>query len=270
MPSGSSDGSPAAAARRLLEDDAADVVLEVVREKRATDPVETLLGGTGRVEPLNGRGEVRYDLSALFAQPGGSPLPSGSATPRPSAGSSPVPGARDSPLPSSSPTPSPRTPDLVDVIWTPTDIYVRIVGAEAGAWESRTRDEGRLSGGLIGRLPDETLGLVSLIAASDPDRAVPLEPAEIDGVTAQRWMVTVPVEAAVSAGVPAQTPDAAVLKRAYGVSEIDIEVWLVADDLRRLRYAFHREKAPYGGPDLTTTTYDWRPAADAIPIEIPD
>jgi hypothetical protein len=158
----------------------------------------------------------------------------------------------------------------VELIWTPDDLFVRIAGDTADAWESRTRQEGRVSGGLIGRLPDEPLGLLMLLAESDPDQAVALQPADLAGDTAQRWTVTVPIETSASNGVPAQIPDAAAIRRQYGVSELDIETWLVAGELRRLRYAFHRETAPYGGPDDTTTTYEWRPAADDTPIVIPE
>ena len=210
--------------------------MRVVREKRATDPIETLITGAGRVEPAIGRGRVSYDLAGLFAPPGE--------------------------------TPPPSSPDVVDVIWTPNDMYVRL--AQRSAWESRTREHGRENGGLIGRLPDEVLGLVALVAESDPSRAVALEAADLDGATAERWSVSVPIEAAALDGVPADAPDADTIRRQYGISDIDIEAWLVDDQLRRLRVAFRREKAQYGGTDVTTTTYDWQRASDGTPIAIPE
>lgn len=231
-----SAGPPQEAARQLLAAAAADVEYSVVREKGPTDPVETLIIGNGRVEPATGRGRVRYDLAGLFARPG----------------------------PSASPSPL----DVVDVIWTTADMYVRTDVKEA--WQSRTRARGRTTGGLLGRLPDEVLGLVTLVAQSDPDRTTALEPTSLGGEQADRWVVTVPLEAVAAAGVPAEMPDAEQLRRVYGISELGIEVWLVENALRRVRIAFHRDAAPYGGPDLTTTTYDWSPASDAVPIAIPD
>ena len=59
------------------------------------------------------------------------------------------------------------------------------------------------------------------------------------------------------------------LRQIYEITELPIEVWLVDGEIRRLRYAFAREKALYGGPDRTTTTYDWIPASDQLPIELP-
>lgn len=229
--------TPSVAAQRLLAADAAQVELSVVREKRPADPIENLVTGSGRVEPSIGRGHVSYDLSGLSAPPG--------ATAPPAAAPS------------------------VEVIWTPDDLYVLIPGGQEPEWQSRTRDEARRGGGLVGRLPDEVLGLVTLVAESDPGRVVALDDARIEGARATRWLVPVTVEEAVLEGVPADAPDAAVIRQTYGITDIEIEAWLVEGALRRLRVAFARENAPYGGPDRTTTTYDWRPADDAVPIEIP-
>jgi hypothetical protein len=236
-PSQSLEGRPQAAARRLLEADGARVSMSVIREKRPVDPVETLLTGSGRVEPARDRGHIRYDLSGLVAHP--------------------------------SPSPSAGTPEVVEIIWTPDDVAVRIAGVAHGDWQSRVRDEARVRSGLIGRLPDEVSGLLTLVAGSPPDRTVRLEAAELDGSPAERWMVAVPVEVAAGAGVPADVPDADGIRRAYGIEEIEIEVWLVDGSLRRLRLEFRREKAPYGGPDRTTTTYEWYPPSDPTPIELP-
>jgi hypothetical protein len=110
---------------------------------------------------------------------------------------------------------------------------------------------------------------VKLVAESDPDDAAPLEAADLAGDTAHLWLVTVPVEAAALAGVPAEMPDAGAVRSQYRIAEIPVEVWLVDGAIRRVRVAFHRDKAPYGGPDVTTTTYDWLPAGDTKAIEIP-
>jgi hypothetical protein len=225
------------------------VSLVVERQKRPTDPAETLVTGTGRVEPSAGRGHWRYDVSALFAPP--------SETTSPGTTSSPP------------ATPPPAPLDVVEVIWTPTDIYVRVADVKTGSWESRSREDGRRSGGLIGRLPDEPLGLVTLVANSDPREATPLDSADLGGATAERWLVTVPLETATAAGVPPELPDAKAMRAQYGITDLPIEVWVVDDTVRRLRVALHRDAAPYGGPDTTTTTYDWLPARDTVPIEIP-
>ena len=225
------------AALQSLQTEAADIALTVIREKRAGDPIETLLTGSGRIEPAVGHGHVRYDLRGLL----------------PSAAGSPAPGALNE----------------VELIWTETDLFVRPTGAPASEWERRTRDDGRSSGGLIGRLPDEVLGLMRLVSASGAGTTTRLGPAVLDAVAADRWVVTVPAAAAAAEGVPAEFPHADVIRRVYGLDEIDVEVWLVNAAVRRLRLVFERAQAPYGGPDRTTTTYDWQGAPDAIPIEIP-
>jgi hypothetical protein len=91
----------------------------------------------------------------------------------------------------------------------------------------------------------------------------------MDGQVADRWLVQVPVDAAVIEGVPADTPDATTVRATYSVDDITIEAWLVRGDVRRLRYALEREHAPYGGPDRMTVTYDWSPANDPGPIVVP-
>lgn len=225
------------AALQALQTASADIALTVTREKGAGHPIETLLTGSGRIEPAVGHGHVRYDLRGLLATAAGSPAP----------------GALSE----------------VELIWTETDLFVRPAGVPAGEWERRTREDGRSSGGLIGRLPDEVLGMMRLVSASGAGTTARLDPAVLDAVAADRWVVTVPVAAAAAEGVPAEFPDADVIRRVYGLDEIDVEVWLVNDAVRRLRLVFERAQAPYGGPDRTTTTYDWRGAPDGIPIEIP-
>jgi hypothetical protein len=219
----------------LLEATSASVDLAVEREKRPTDPVETLLVGTGRLEPTQGRGEMRYDLTGLFATPDTSP---------------------------------PTSPTIFDVTWTPDDLWAR---ADASAeWQKRTRDEARSNGGLLGRLPDEVDGLLRVIAESDAGAARQTGSEELDGQSAERWTVVVPIEDLAARHVPADTPYADVLRRIYGIDAVPVEVWLVDGGLRRLRYAFAREQAPYGGPDQTTTTYDVLATTNEPPIELPD
>jgi hypothetical protein len=237
-PSASADsGAARIAAQHLLTTKAFDLELKILREKRSTDPVQTLVEGSGRMEPATGRGHVRYDFTGLLTPPGTSP--------------------------------SPSAPNVVELVWTPDDEYVRLARDAAGKYETQTREHARETGGIVGRLPDEVLGLATLVAQSQPSQTHRLEPAELAGFAAERWTITVPVEAAAAAGVPGYLPDAAAIRSQYGKSEIDIEVWLIGGVLRRLQYQLAREQAPYGGPDRTTTTYDWLNAADDIEIEVP-
>jgi hypothetical protein len=229
------EASPATAAQRLLEAEAARVEMAVRREKRPTDPVETLLTGSGRIEPAAGHGQMRYDLTGLFTIPDASP---------------------------------PSNPTVFDLTWTPDDLWAR--ADEAGEWQRRTRDDARESGGLLGRLPDEMDGLLRLLATSGPDQAASTGTSRIDGRDADSWIVTIPIEELAADGVPADAPDAETLRRVYGIDALPIEVLMVDGQVRRLQYAFAREEAPYGGPDRTTTTYDFLSAASEPPIELPD
>jgi hypothetical protein len=236
-PSASPAADPIDAARELLKTQAAAVVMDVRRGKRPADPVETLILFEGPVEPALGRGQARLDFSGLVAIPGASA--------------------------------SPGQDSIVELIWTPEDLYARSATRPGEAWETRSRAEARINSGYLGRVPDEVLGLVKLIATSQRDKITALEGAKLGGIEARRWLVRVPVEAAVVEGVPAEVPDAAVLRDAYDTDALDVEVWLVDGMLRRVRYAIAREKALYGGPDRTTVTYDWSLAPSADPIVVP-
>ena len=236
-PSASPAADARGAARKLLETRAAAVVMDVRREKRPIDPVETLILLEGPIEPALGRGQARLDFSGLVAVPGASA--------------------------------SPGADPIVELIWTPDDLYARSATRPTEAWETRSRAEARTNSGYLGRIPDEVLGLIRLVAASQPDEITALENAPIDGEDAQRWLVRVPVEATVVEGVPADVPDAPTLRDVYRIDALDIEVWLVDGMLRRVRYAIAREKALYGGPDRTTVTYDWSEAPSADPIVVP-
>jgi hypothetical protein len=235
---GWSSMEPSLAARRLLAEVAAEVGMSVSRETEPDDPVETLIAGSGLIEPAGGRGHVRYDLSGLFAAPGTSAAPD--------------------------PT------SLVEIVWTPDDLLLRFPNGPDDDWQHRSRSDARADGGLVGRLPDEALGLVLLVAASAPDRMVQLDPAPLGPSIAERWLVRATVEEATAAGVPADMPDAQAFRLRYGVTEVEVEVWVVDGELRRLRYALSRDEAPEGDPSRTTTTYDWRLVRDAAPIVIPE
>ena len=239
--------TPSVAARQLLATKAFDLQLKISREQRPTDPVETLVTGSGRMEPVTGRGHVRYDFTGLFAASNASPAPSASA------GASAPPSASR----------------VVELVWTPDNEYLRVVGDATAKYQAQTRERARQSGGVVGRLPDEVLGLATLVAKSDPSQAREMEPTDLAGFTADRWTVSIPVEAAAAAGVPGYLPDAAAVRSTYGASTIDVEVWLIGGILRRLQYQLARDQAPYGGPDRTTTMYDWLNAADDVAIEVP-
>jgi hypothetical protein len=238
VPSEPSPGSEAIeAARRLVRADAAHVAMDVRRQKRESDPVETLITLDGRVEPALGRGRARADFSGLFAIPGSSPAPGSES--------------------------------VIELTWTPDELFARSAAQPDGNWTARSRADARATGGLIGRLPDEIDGLAKLVADGDADAFVPAADGSIDGRVARRWILRVPVEHAAVEGVPFDVPNAAVLRDTYGIDEIKIESWLVDRVLRRLRYAVAREHAAYGGPDRTTVTYDWTPTTDAEPIVVP-
>jgi hypothetical protein len=225
------------AARGLMLAEAAEITMDVRRQKRESDPIETLLMLDGRVEPALGRGHVRADFSGLFAIPGASP--------------------------------SPGLESVIELVWTPDELFARSPAQPDKGWTARSRADARTSSGLIGRLPDEVDGLVTVVAQGDPSAVVPADDATLDGNTARRWTLRVPVEDAATEGVPFDVPNASVLRDTYGIDEIEIEAWLVGDVLRRLRYAIAREQAAYGGPDRTTVTYDWSPVEHAEPIVVP-
>jgi hypothetical protein len=218
LPSGRPSASPAASVLAAVEDlirlDGARVTMAVDRWKGETGP-ERLISAEGELMPSDERGRVVYDLSALLAIPGSSP----------------------SPL------------DRADLAWDGTTLWVRPFG-ETADWGEATRAHARENFGLIGRLPDEVLGL----ARPDGD--------------ATRHLVLVPVKLAARHGVPSDTPHAEVVRQVYGLDEIPVEVWVRDGHVVRLRYAFERDKALYGGPDRTQVTYDW--AADpGIRIAVP-
>jgi hypothetical protein len=225
------------AARELLDASASDVAVSVRRETGTDDPVRTLMTGRGRIEPAAGRGGVRFDFSPLI----------------------------ENPDPSQSPSPA----LIVEVTWTPDEVFARSPTSPNRAWTTMSRDDARTSGGYAGRLPDEFLGLVTLVASSPPERFTTLENDSIDGMEAERWLLPVPVEDAVEKGVPAEVSNAPILRDTYGIDTIDIEVWLIDGTLRRIGYQVAREKSVSGSPDRTTITYDWSAASGTDSIVVP-
>jgi hypothetical protein len=218
------DTGPIEAAKVLLGRHRVSVAMMVERAK-GEEPSEVLVRGEGLLDLSLGRGRVRYDLTALLAVPGASPDPL----------------------------------DVVEVAWDEDRFWALSIGEEAGGWQVMDRADATTTGGLIGRLPNEGLGLVVLVADADEASVEPLPPDQLGDRPATRSKVSIPVVAAAASGVPADAPDADAIRRLYGVDAVDLEVWVTDGVLRRIRYAFAREKALYGGPDLTTVTYDYDP-----------
>ena len=163
-----------------------------------------------------------YDLSTLLAVPGASPGPL----------------------------------DQPEVAWDAERFWIRGSG-EGPAWEAMAREEAREGGGLLGRLPDDPLGLLRAAGEADPGAIEPLPP-DPDHPTAERHLVPVPLDAAQAAGVPADTPHADVIRDQYDVDAIPLEVSVENGLVVRVRHTLRREESLGGGPDETTTTYDWR------------
>ena len=69
-------------------------------------------------------------------------------------------------------------------------------------------------------------------------------------------------------GVPADAPYAAVMREAYGIDAIPLEVSVENGIVVRARHTLRREETLAGGPDETTTTYDWR-ADPSARVELP-
>ncbi len=200
-------------------------VAMMVERAKGEEPAEVLVRGDGLLDLTLGRGRVRYDLTGLLTVPGASPDPL----------------------------------DVVEVAWDEDRFWALSVGEEAGGWQVMDRADATSNGGLIGRLPNEGFGLVALVADADEASVEPLPPDRLGDRPASRSKVTIQLVAAAAAGVPADAPDAEAIRRLYGVDAVDLEVWVADGVLRRIRYAFARDKALYGGPDLTTVTYDYDP-----------
>jgi hypothetical protein len=193
-----------------------------VERARGEEPAEVLLTGEGIVEPATDRGRMVYDLTVLLGVPGASPGPL----------------------------------DRPELAWDAERFWVRGSG-EAAEWEARPRAEAREVGGLLGRLPDDPLGLLRAATEADPATVEQLPP-DPDHPTAERYLVPVPLDAAEAAGVPADTPHADVIRDQYELDAIPLEVSVENRVVVRLRHTLRREGTLAGGPDETTTTYDWR------------
>jgi hypothetical protein len=94
-----------------------------------------------------------------------------------------------------------------------------------------------------------------------------MPPGNLAGRTAERWLISVPAEAAGDAFVPPETYLA--FERVFGRPDLPLEVWLVDGEVARVGYVLERAKAPYGGPDRIETWYDWSAVGEPIDLVIP-
>jgi hypothetical protein len=227
---------PIDAAKRLLASHGASVRFEVERWKD-TDASEILITAEGLIDPAEGRGDLTYDFTTLFSDP-------------------------------AVPVTSPNPESLYQVRWDTTDTYFYSLSTADEGWGHMSRADARERGGLLGRLYIEVIGVVALVAHSDPSTVTATTPADLGGESAERFIGTIGVADAIAEGVPADVPDEGAFRAAYGVDTLPIEMWLVGGELKRIRYSVAREKALYGGPDRTQITYDWEPAPP-VDIEIP-
>lgn len=120
----------------------------------------------------------------------------------------------------------------------------RLAARIGGNARSATRDEARESYGLLGRLPDEPAGLVSLLEHVDGDERIGT--ADVGGEETTGYRFDVDEAAAGRVGVPAEVAPA--LEAGSEGMELTLEAWLGSDSLpRRLVYVLELE--PLRGGD---------------------
>jgi hypothetical protein len=227
---------PVEAAARLLASAGATVRWESERWKD-TEESEILMIAEGRVDPAGGRGDLMYDFTTFFNFTG---------------------------VPVILPDPD----HLYQVRWDASETYFFSLSTADEGWGHMSRADARERAGILGYLYTEVLGIVELVAHTEPASVTGTTAAAFEGANADRYVATIDVTDAIAEGVPAGVADADVFRGLYQVDTIEIEVWLVHGELLRIRYSLSREKALYGGPDRTQITYDFAsgPPAD---IEIP-
>lgn len=206
-----------------------------VERNREGEPEELLITADALVDPASGRGRAAVDFSGMLAGPSGSPL---------------------------------TTETRYEIAWDP-DWTWTLVESDTGepVWARIPRAEAAVRGGLLGRMPDELLGLLRLAAGADTGGVAPLAPADLDGLPAARFAVPVSAADVVAQGIPAPSISVAQFTETYGTDVVNLEIWLVGGQLRRIVLVLERERALYGGPDRTETIHDVRPAAgDALEV----
>ena len=220
--------SPVPAAAFVLEQSSARFDLRIDRFKPDL-PDEVSAVASGIVDPAGDRGSMRYEF-----------FPDAPA---------------DDPL---------ALPPF-DVAWDADDYWVATDQSDAD-WQHTTRDKAPEMA-VIGRVNEEPLALLRLVAAADPGTVKALPAETLDGVAADRWLVPVPVAAARAAFVPPETYLA--FDTIFEVDDLPVEVWLVDGQIARVGYVFEREKAPYGGPDRIETWYAWSAIGEPIDLVLP-
>jgi hypothetical protein len=135
----------------------------------------------------------------------------------------------------------------VGLVWDADQLVVELAGRE----RSMSRERARETGGLLGRLPDEPVGLVELLTTAGEPRGLGAGDA---GARKNGYRLPVDLRVAGAAGVPAE------LSRAFaagtGARSFALELWLDEDSLpRRLAYVVELDEVRARGrlilPDRT-------------------
>jgi hypothetical protein len=169
--------------------------------------------------------------------------------------------------PSDSESP-PIEPLTFEIAWDATDWWAAepVDGDIPQKWTHATRARVHETA-VIGRVQEEPLGLLRLVAGADPASLEALPADKLDGKIAERWLVPVPVVAARAIYVPPDTYLA--FDTIFDVDALPLEIWLVNGRVARVGYVFEREKGPYGGSDRIETWFDWSDVGKPIDLEIP-
>jgi hypothetical protein len=234
--SGLASGSPASssslagALTRFLDSDSATFELVTTRFKPDLPPEVTAVAA-GVVDPAADRGRMRFEL---------------------------FPNDREGTAFALGP---------FGIAWDSTD-YWTTAGPDDldAAWQPTTRAKAP-DMALIGRVNEEPLALLRLAALAGPGDVEAGPPAQLGGKAAERWLVSVPAEAAGETFVPPETYLA--FSQVFGRPDLPLEVWLVDGEVVRVGYVLEREKAPYGGPDRIETWYDWSALGEPIDLTLP-
>jgi hypothetical protein len=117
----------------------------------------------------------------------------------------------------------------VGLVWVADQLVVELAGRE----RRMSRERARETGGLLGRLPDEPVGLVELLTTADEPRG--LGAGDVGARKTKGYRLPVDLRVAGAAGVPVE------LSRAFaagtGARSFALEVWLDEESLpRRLAY----------------------------------
>lgn len=196
------------------------------------EPEEEYLLLSGAVDVLNGSGRMEADLSRLLEG-----------------------------LPES-------TDELAEPIalrWTPERLTAVVDGRE----QSLRRAEAREGAGLIGRLPDEPLGVLELLGHAEGMRRVGTD--RLDGVATIHFAGHVDPRRAGDGTVPAEFGLG--LEGLLAAPRLPLDVWLDADGLpRRIQYVFRlkpleAEDAPVLPARSITGVYELSDFGDLVEVD---